>query len=112
MDALALTKLDVLDDLSEVRICTGYRVGEEILTEFPADLRVLAGAVPQYETLPGWSQPTREVRSFDQLPTEAKAYIKRLEELAGVPFAIISTGTDRHDTLLPPGSILDTWFDQ
>jgi len=112
MDALALTKLDVLDDLPEVRICTGYRVGEQILTEFPGDLRVLARAVPQYETLPGWSQPTRGVRSFNELPTEAKAYIRRLEELAGVPFAIISTGTDRHDTLRPPGSILDTWLDQ
>ena len=88
------------------------RLSEQILTEFPGDLRVLARAVPQYETLPGWSQPTRGVRSFNELPTEAKAYIRRLEELAGVPFAIISTGTDRHDTLLPPGSILDTWLDQ
>jgi adenylosuccinate synthase len=110
LDALALTKLDVLDGLPEVRVCTGYRVGDRVLTEFPADLRLLAAAEPQYETLPGWSSPTRGVTVFDRLPREAQRYVRRLEEVSGVPCAIVSTGSDRAETIIPPGSMIENWL--
>jgi adenylosuccinate synthase len=111
LDAIALTKLDVLDGLSEIRICTGYRTPGGILTEFPADLRVLASAEPVYETLPGWSSPTRGVKEFTCLPRAARRYITRLEETTGVDCTIISTGSDREETIVKPGSVVDHWFD-
>ncbi len=110
LDALALTKLDVLDGLDEIRICTGYQTDRERLTDFPADLRVFASATPVYETMPGWSQPTRGVRRFDELPAEARRYIERLEQLTGVPCAIISTGSDRDDTIVRDGSVVTRWI--
>jgi adenylosuccinate synthase len=109
LDAVALTKLDVLDGLPEIRICTGYRTTTGVVTEFPADLRVLASAQPVYETLPGWSQPTKGIREFDRLPAEARHYIRRLEVTSGVDCAIISTGSDREDTIVKPGSVVDGW---
>ena len=110
IDAIALTKLDVLDGLDEVRICTGYRTGGGVVTDFPADLRALAGAEPVYETLPGWRTPTRGVTQFDRLPREAQRYIRRLEETSEVACAIVSTGSDRSDTIVTPGSILERWL--
>lgn len=110
LDALALTKLDVLDGLPEVHLCTGYRTPHGTLSEFPADLRVLAAAEPIYETLPGWSTPTKGATRFEQLPPEARRYIERLEEASGVPCAIISTGSDRGETIVRPGSIVESWF--
>src|SRR5215212_1714271 len=79
LDAIALTKLDVLDGLPEVRICTGYRTSRGVITEFPADLRALVNAEPVYETLPGWSAPTKGMTRFSDLPTAAQRYVRRLE---------------------------------
>ncbi len=111
LDALALTKLDVLDGLDELKICTGYRVGGRIITEFPADLS--AGTYEAvYESLPGWKEPTRGARDFDELPTEARRYIARLEEASGVPAAIVSTGSDREETIIRRQSIAETWLRQ
>jgi adenylosuccinate synthase len=110
LDALALTKLDVLDGLPEVHLCTGYRTANGVLTEFPANLRVLASAEPVYETLPGWSSPTKGVTRFEDLPTEAQRYIARLEEVSGVPCAIISTGSDRTETIVRPESAVSAWL--
>ena len=109
MDAMALTKLDVLDGLPEVKVCTGYRTATGIVTEFPADLRVLAGAEPVYETLPGWSAPTKGVTRIDDLPAEARRYITRLEEVSGVTCGLISTGSDRNETIVAPGSAVERW---
>ena len=100
LDALALTKLDVLDDLDEIKICTGYRWRGDILDEFPSDLAVLATCDAVYETVPGWKRCTRGVRSLADLPREARAYIARLEEASRVRAAIVSTGSDRDDTIL------------
>jgi adenylosuccinate synthase len=101
LDALALTKLDVLDGLPSVSICTGYACADgKLLHEFPADLTRLAGCAPIYEELPGWTTPTRGVQQFDELPAEARAYIARLEDVTGVPAAIVSTGSDREETIL------------
>ncbi len=108
LDAIALTKLDVLDGLPEVQICTGYRTAGGVMTEFPADLRVLAAAEPVYETLPGWSAPTKGVTRFDQLPAEARRYIARLEEVSGVSAGSFhGLGSHRDDR--PPGSVVERW---
>ena len=109
MDAMALTKLDVLDGLPEVKVCTGYRTAAGIVTEFPADLRVLTAAEPVYETLPGWSVPTKGVKRIDDLPPEARRYITRLEEVSGVTCGLISTGSDRNETIVAPGSAVERW---
>jgi adenylosuccinate synthase len=110
IDALALTKLDVLDGLKEVQICTGYTTSAGPIAEFPADLRILATAQPIYETMPGWSTPTRGATAFDQLPAEARGYVRRLEEVSGVECAIVSTGSDRAETIVRPGLAVDRWF--
>jgi adenylosuccinate synthase len=110
IDALALTKLDVLDGLPEVRICTGYKTSKGVLTEFPADLRILANAEPVYETLPGWTTPTRGATRFAALPPNAQRYVKRLEEVSGVPCAIVSTGSDRAETIVRDDTIIQSWF--
>ena len=111
LDAIALTKLDVLDGLPEVRICTGYRTPTGVLTEFPADLRLLANAEPVYETLPGWSSPTKGVTRMSDLPVEAKRYLTRLEEVSGVACGLISTGSDRRETIVKPGSVVEGWME-
>jgi adenylosuccinate synthase len=99
LDALALTKIDVLDGLETVEICTGYRSGARVLTEFPSDLAQLADCRPIYETLPGWSTPTAGAQTFSDLPDAARRYVARLEAVTGVPAAIISTGSTRGDTI-------------
>jgi adenylosuccinate synthase len=100
LDGIALTKLDVLDGLSEIEVCHAYERSGETLNDYPADIRHLADCKPVYETMPGWSQPTAGIRTFDELPPEAKRYIARLEEVSGVAVAIISTGSDRADTIV------------
>ena len=110
LDAVALTKLDVLDGLPEVLICTGYKTSAGTITEFPADLRVLTGAEPVYEHMPGWSSPSKGITEFDQLPAEAQRYVKRLEEVSGVDCAIISTGSDRRETIVKKGSAVERWL--
>jgi adenylosuccinate synthase len=99
LDALALTKLDVLDGLERIEICTAYRFGSRTITEFPSDSAELAACQPVYESWPGWSTPTRGVRRFADLPENARRYVARLEEVSGVPAAIISTGSERDDTI-------------
>ena len=110
LDALALTKLDVLDGLSEVHLCTGYKTASGVITEFPADLRVLAAAEPVYETLPGWTTPTKGATRVEQLPPEARKYIERLEEVSGVRCGIISTGSDRAETIVVDGGSVSKWL--
>jgi adenylosuccinate synthase len=100
LDALALTKLDVLDGLERIEICTAYRCGSRTLTEFPSDLSQLAACEPIYESMPGWDAPTKGARRFSDLPENARRYIARLEQVSGVPAAIVSTGSDREDTIL------------
>ncbi len=100
LDALALTKLDVLDGVETIEVCTAYRCGDRTLTEMPSDLGQLAACVPVYESIPGWSTPTKGARRFDDLPANAKQYIARLEAITGVPAAIVSTGSERNDTII------------
>jgi len=110
LDALALTKLDVLDGFSEIKICTAYRCGDETLTEMPSDLAKLAACVPVYETMPGWDRPTKGVTRFADLAEGARNYIRRLEEVSGVPAAIVSTGSERDHTIIRHDSVAANWL--
>ncbi len=98
--ALALTKLDVLDELDELEICTGYRYRGEELRDFPARLSVLQEAEPIYRTVPGWKQSTVGVLDVRELPPAARDYVALLEEEVGVPVGLISTGPRREETIL------------
>jgi adenylosuccinate synthase len=110
LDALALTKLDVLDGLPELQVCTGYRVRGTEIEDMPGDLAQFSACEPIYETLAGWSQPTAGVRKYDDLPAEARRYIARIEEITGVPAAVLSTGSAREDTIIRDGSVAAAWF--
>jgi adenylosuccinate synthase len=110
LNALALTKLDVLDGLPELQVCTAYRCKGATLTEMPGDSAQLAACEPVYESIPGWSTPTAGARSFDDLPREAKAYVARLEAITGVPAAVVSTGSAREDTIIRRETIAGRWF--
>ena len=110
LTALALTKLDVLDGLPELQVCTSYRCRGAALTEMPGDLAQLAACEPVYETLPGWRTPTAGARRYADLPREAQRYVARLEEITGVPASIISTGSAREDTIIREDSVASGWF--
>ena len=112
LDALALTKLDVLDGLEELQVCTAYRSRGAVLTEMPGDVAQLSTCEPVYETIRGWSSPTAGARRYDDLPREAQAYIARIEEITGVPAAVLSTGSAREDTIIRDESVAAVWFTQ
>ena len=95
LTGLAVTKLDVLDTLPTLGICTGYRVNGELHTEFPADLQMLEDAKPEYEWYDGWRQSTQDARRLEDLPREARAYLDRMEALCETPIAYVSVGTRR-----------------
>ncbi|HEY0026683.1 MAG TPA: adenylosuccinate synthase [Allosphingosinicella sp.] len=97
---IALTKLDVLDGLEELRICTGYRLRGETLRYFPAHSADQALVEPVYESIPGWEQSTAGARSWADLPAAAIKYIRRVEELIQCPVALVSTSPEREDTIL------------
>ncbi|MGI4977048.1 MAG: adenylosuccinate synthase, partial [Janthinobacterium lividum] len=100
VQGLALTKLDVLDGLPELRICTGYEIGGRRVRHLPAGQAAQAAAVPVYETMEGWSDSTRGARSWAQLPAQAVKYVRRIEELAEAPVTLLSTSPERDDTIL------------
>jgi adenylosuccinate synthase len=97
---MALTKLDVLDGLPELKICTGYRIGDREVDHLPAGMTDQAAATPIYETLEGWSDSTHGARSWRDLPAAAIKYVRRIEELVGAPVALLSTSPERDDTIL------------
>lgn len=100
ISGICLTKLDVLDGLETVKICVAYKnaAGEEI--EAPTDADSYDGLVPVYEEMPGWTESTIGATSLEQLPVNARAYVKRIEELIGTPIDIVSTGPDRNETIV------------
>ncbi|MBF0610071.1 MAG: adenylosuccinate synthase [Magnetococcales bacterium] len=97
---LTITKLDVLDGLEKIKICVGYSRNGQRLDTMPADISVLETCTPIYEEMAGWNKPTAGVTQWDELPDEAHAYLKRLEELTGVKVDIVSTGADRDHTII------------
>ena len=100
VSGLCITKLDVLDGLDTVRLATGYRVGDEMRDILPVGAEALAICEPVYEEFPGWKESTVGVKSFDGLPKNAQAYMKRLEAVVGAPVDLISTGPDREETIV------------
>lgn len=110
IEAVALTKLDVLDEVSEIKVALRYRVGEQELTEIPDDTEDLAHLAPVYETLPGWRTSTSGITSFGRLPELARRYVEHVEELLGVPVVIISTGPRREETIVRAMPPLQDWL--
>jgi len=102
LDGLAITKLDVFDGMSELKICTGYRNREtgEVMNQFPSQLRALQHVEPIYESWPGWQSSSQDARRYEDLPVQAQRYLSRISELIGCPLAIVSVGPERNQTIL------------
>ena len=100
LTGLAITKLDVLDGLETLNVCTGYHYRGEILAEFPASLKVLEECKPVYETLPGWSENIGAIKKLEDLPANVRRYLDRITELTQTPIFIISLGADRDQTIV------------
>jgi adenylosuccinate synthase len=100
INGIALTKLDVLDGLSEIKVCTGYMLDGELIDYLPAGQGAQARVVPVYETLEGWQDTTAGARSWNVLPAQAIKYVRYIEELIGCPVAMLSTSPEREDTIL------------
>ncbi len=100
LTGLAITKLDILDDLDEIKICTGYEHKGDKILDFPAEIKVLQECVPVYESHPGWKQDTSGITKFDKLPANAKKYLAKIEELSNVKIKIVSVGPEREATII------------
>jgi adenylosuccinate synthase len=108
--SVALTKLDVLDALDQIKVCTGYRIDGREVESFPAVSQDLRRVEPVYETLPGWNASTEGITEMGKLPPNARAYVEYLARAMDVEIGLVSTGPERDQTILNPGSALDTWL--
>ncbi len=100
MTCMSLMLLDVLTGFEEVKICTAYQYGDQVICDYPASLEVLEKCEPIYETLPGWTEDISGATSFEELPQAAQNYVTRIEELTGVPVKIVSIGPKRSQTII------------
>jgi adenylosuccinate synthase len=100
INGIALTKLDILDGLDEIKICVGYRLDGREIDYLPASEHAQATVEPIYEIAEGWHEKTAQARSWAQLPAQAIKYVRRVEELIGCPVALLSTSPEREDTIL------------
>jgi adenylosuccinate synthase len=98
LDEIVVTKLDVLDDLDSIKICTGYRFGGRLCRDFPSSIKVLTGCRPVYEELPGWRCDTTRITSYSELPRNAKDYLHRIQTLLKTKIVLISVGSERSQT--------------
>ena len=98
--SLCITKLDVLDGLQEVKICVGYKLGDEVFTVPPMRVEQYADCEPVYETMAGWSDNTAGITDLNAIPDAARSYLERIEEILQVPIDLISTGPDRDETII------------
>jgi len=110
LQTIALTKLDVLDNLESLKICTGYKWRGEILREFPSEPQILDEITPVYEEIDGWQKMTHGIEYYEDLPQKAKDYVNRLRDLLDIDVSMISTGYEREKTIFIPGSLLDQWL--
>ncbi|MBS0624792.1 MAG: adenylosuccinate synthase [Verrucomicrobia bacterium] len=106
VDSLAIMKLDILDRFEEIKICVGYKIDKKPLKSFPATAEELAEVEPIYETLPGWKTSTSDINLYDELPENAKKYLRHLEKYLEIPISLISVGPQRHQTIW-----MDRFFD-
>ena len=100
LDYLAITRLDILDGLDTIKICTGYKYQGQLLQEYPASLDVLEHVEPVYEEMPGWKTDISGCQSYDELPEAARHYVERISELVEVPLGIVSVGPNRSQTII------------
>ena len=100
LDSIAITRLDILDELDKIKICVGYKYNDEILTWYPANLNILSKVEPVYEEFEGWKTSTRDIREYDKLPENAKKYLKRLSEVIETDISIVSVGAGRDETII------------
>jgi adenylosuccinate synthase len=100
IDSFALTKLDVLDTLDELKICVAYRYDGKLIRSFPGEMRILENCEPVYESFPGWQETTSEVRRYEDLPQNARKYLEAIRELTQTTFSIVSVGSGREQTIL------------
>jgi adenylosuccinate synthase len=110
LDALALTKLDVLDEFEEIKLCTSYKSRDGIIEDIPYGANALAECEPVYETVPGWKTKTSGITKFDELPEAAKSYVRLVERLCNAPVALISTGPERTETIIREESLVSEWM--
>ncbi|MEI0579561.1 adenylosuccinate synthase [Brachyspira pilosicoli] len=100
LDSIAITRLDILDELDKLKICVAYKYNGEILEDYPADLDILSKAEPVYEEFDGWKTSTTNIREYDKLPENAKKYLKRLSEVIDTEISIVSVGAGRDETII------------
>ncbi len=100
VSGLCITKLDVLDGLDIIRICVGYRIGDQVVAEPPLCVDAYADVEPVYEEMPGWKESTVGIKEYGGLPANARRYLERIQSLVGVPIDMISTGPDREETIV------------
>lgn len=100
ISSLCITKLDVLDELKEIKVCVGYRLDGKLLDYLPADISMFARCEPEYITMPGWQSPTYGITEYDKLPQKAKDYLAAIEKHIGIKIDMISTGPDRKETII------------
>ncbi len=100
IDKLALTKIDVLSELDEIKICVSYEINGKKLKSFPTNPEALSKVTPIYETLKGWKKDLSNISSYSELPAEAKEFVEAIELFTGVEISIISIGADRKQTIL------------
>jgi adenylosuccinate synthase len=111
LESLVITKLDVLDELDEIRICTGYRYKGSLLKSFPPEIEVLSRCEPEYLTMKGWKNKTAGIQDINELPVIARDYVKRLSDLVNTEISVVSTGPDREETIIvSPESRLESWI--
>ncbi|MBR3498610.1 MAG: adenylosuccinate synthase [Selenomonadaceae bacterium] len=99
-DYMAVTRLDILDSFDEIKMCTAYKIGGEVLNEIPASLKVLAQVEPVYETFPGWKTDISKIRRYEDLPANAKKYLERMATVTGIALGIVSVGPNRDQTIV------------
>ncbi len=109
-DSIALTKLDVLDELEEIKVCTGYKIGDAYVDTFPAVANDLRSIQPVYETLEGWGESTVGITNVEDLPAKARNYVRFLSDSIGVEIGLISTGPERGQTIILKDSVMENWF--
>jgi adenylosuccinate synthase len=109
-DSVALTKLDVLDALDEIKVCVGYEIGGERIETFPAVSHDLRQIKPVYETLAGWKSETLGITKLEDLPAKAREYVEFLSKSIGVEIGLISTGPERDQTIILKDSVMESWF--
>jgi adenylosuccinate synthase len=100
LTSIAMTRLDVLDEYPTLKVCTAYRLDGQLTKTFPSSTRALLRVEPVYEELPGWQKEIKDIRAFEDLPPQARAYVRRIEELVGCPIDLVSVGPEREQAII------------